>query len=113
MSNLKQTSLVDCLKRKSSGEEESAKRSKCAKPVNWRDTLREDYGLQWISAGPEIRAGCPSLYVLYTESRALSKKFAVFDMDWTLVKPKSGGKWPKGEMRNAGTLWIVQPDNVP
>lgn len=97
MSNLKQTSIMDCLKRKSSDDEAPSERPKRAKPANWRDTIREEYGLQWISAGQEIKVGCPSLYVLHTESRGLSNKFAIFDMDWTLIKPKSGGKWPKGE----------------
>uniref|UniRef100_A0A1I8IHM9 FHA_2 domain-containing protein n=1 Tax=Macrostomum lignano TaxID=282301 RepID=A0A1I8IHM9_9PLAT len=63
---------------------------------------------EWTQAGGLAKPGVPHMFVLSSSTAVAAKKCAVFDIDWCLIKPKSGGKWPK----NASD-WCWLFDSVP
>lgn len=88
-------------KRRSSRLSESAaKRAKLEEPV-----LQHD--LQWTQHG-RADSGVPQLVVLDGSDALHSVKVAGFDIDWTIVKTKSGRKFPTGS-----SDWQFLFDEVP
>ncbi|PAA77608.1 hypothetical protein BOX15_Mlig031635g2, partial [Macrostomum lignano] len=63
---------------------------------------------EWTQAGGLAKPGVPHMFVMSSSTAAAAKKCAVFDIDWCLIKPKSGGKWPKN-----ATDWCWLFDSVP
>lgn len=55
------------------------------------------YDADWSSVGEESSKGFPPVIQLTGPGIKGSSKVAGFDLDYTLIKPKSGRKWPTGK----------------
>ena len=71
------------------------------------DMSRLDYDLEWKEEG-QLKPGVPSLIILDGKDAMHSTTVAGFDIDWTIIKTKSGRKFPTGQ-----SDWIFLYDRVP
>ncbi|XP_791366.2 bifunctional polynucleotide phosphatase/kinase [Strongylocentrotus purpuratus] len=65
------------------------------------------YDADWSSVGEESSKGFPPVIQLTGPGIKGSSKVAGFDLDYTLIKPKSGRKWPTGP-----SDWMLLNDKV-
>ncbi|XP_071505647.1 uncharacterized protein F21D5.5-like [Diadema antillarum] len=75
-------------------EAKKSRRAAAAKPA--ASDMEVWYDADWSAVGETGSKGLPPMFKLSGPGVKGSSKVAGFDLDYTLIKPKSGKKWPTG-----------------
>lgn len=89
------------------GKRKSTRAPAIAEKKAKEDMSKLECDLEWKMEG-QLKPGVPELIYLDGKDATHSSKVAGFDIDWTIIKTKSGRKFPTGK-----SDWLFWHDRVP